>query len=338
MKIVSIVIPTFNRLESLKACLAGIQNQSYPSDRFEVIVADDGSSDGTAEFLEAHCKTSEQYRFVRCTHAGQANARNVAAKIAKGEWLAFIDDDCVPSDKWIEEASTHFDNTDISIIEGQVISEARDLKCFDRTMEVTQGGRFLTCNIFYRKSEFDRVCGFSVGFPRYREDTDLAWRVLGHQDPTNRSIFESKAEVCHRVNRFTIGGLIRQAFRLKRAYYEARLCKEHPKKYRSQFAFFRIFNPTTIISYPLLFSIVLVITASLQGASRWGVLIGAILVLYCYATTVVLYFSVHGGVSVVRMMRDAKSITQALSLWWIVLISEFFWGVCGALRFRVALF
>lgn len=337
MKIVSIIVPTFNRIQGITDCLESMRNQTYPSDLFETIVVDDGSSDGTLDFLKQYCDTHPGVRYVACEHGGPAGARNAGTKLAEGEWLAFTDDDCLPSPTWLESAAAHFDNPDISIIEGRTVAESTDLGVLDRTMDVTDGGGYVTCNIFYRKTALEQIGGFDPGFPTYREDTDLAWRLLD-SDVATRGIFEDNAIVTHRTNHYSVSGLLRQAFRLKRAYYEARLCKQHRKRYRKRFAFLGYFNPTTILTFPMVLSTALAICCGILDPSVPCLLLGLALILYAYCSTVVLYFSIHGGVRIGRMMRDLKSMIPVLCVWWLVLVAELVWGVFGALRFRVILF
>lgn len=90
---VSVIIPTFNRVELLKETVQSVRDQTFRD--FEIIVVNDGSSDGTAQWL------SEQKDLRAVTHAnsGIAASRNKGASIARGRWLAFLDHD----DLWAPE-------------------------------------------------------------------------------------------------------------------------------------------------------------------------------------------------------------------------------------------
>lgn len=86
----SVIIPTFNRLAYLKDCLASVKTQSCPP--AEIIVVDDGSSDGSVEWLRvAH----PDVRLIEQENAGPGAARNRGAAEARGEYLAFLDSDDV---------------------------------------------------------------------------------------------------------------------------------------------------------------------------------------------------------------------------------------------------
>jgi peptidoglycan/xylan/chitin deacetylase (PgdA/CDA1 family) len=88
----SIVIPTFNRADGLRTCLEALSEQTAPADSFEVVVVDDGSTDGTAAMLEA---AEFPYRLVveRQANAGAGAARNRGVGAATGRWCIFVDDD-----------------------------------------------------------------------------------------------------------------------------------------------------------------------------------------------------------------------------------------------------
>lgn len=86
---VSIVIPTFNRGALLGPTLDSALNQTRPP--LEVLVVDDGSTDGTSDWIEAHY--GERVRVLRQPNGGVARARNRGWRAAKGEWIAFLDHD-----------------------------------------------------------------------------------------------------------------------------------------------------------------------------------------------------------------------------------------------------
>jgi cellulose synthase/poly-beta-1,6-N-acetylglucosamine synthase-like glycosyltransferase len=87
----SVVIPAFNRRTLLAKTLSSARDQTFRD--FEIIVVDDGSTDGTAEWLSAEYP---DVRLYRQANKGPAAARNFGATVALGEWLAFIDSD----DRW----------------------------------------------------------------------------------------------------------------------------------------------------------------------------------------------------------------------------------------------
>ncbi len=96
---VSVVIPTHNRLEVLREVLAALEAQEgAPS--FEVVVVDDGSHDGTTEWLRSR-PGSLALRSLTQENAGPAAARNTGVAVAAGRWVAFLGDDTVPARGWL---------------------------------------------------------------------------------------------------------------------------------------------------------------------------------------------------------------------------------------------
>ncbi len=92
---ITVIIPTYNRLAFLKEALHSVLQQTHPP--LEIIIIDDASTDGTADWLKAH--PSKLIRYFRIPNSGPAIARNKAAALAKGEWLAFLDSD----DYWLPQ-------------------------------------------------------------------------------------------------------------------------------------------------------------------------------------------------------------------------------------------
>jgi glycosyltransferase involved in cell wall biosynthesis len=93
----SICIPSYNRRELLLATLRSLDDQTAPAESYDVIVADDGSSDGTVEAL-AQLRTRYRLRWFTQPNAGPAAASNAAARVAENEVLIFLDADqvCMP--------------------------------------------------------------------------------------------------------------------------------------------------------------------------------------------------------------------------------------------------
>jgi len=90
---VSIVIPTYNKLPYLRATLRSLRSLDYPQNSFEVVVVDDGSQDGTANYLSAG---RFDFRFQTVSHEtnqGRSAARNSGLRLAKGRVVVFLDDD-----------------------------------------------------------------------------------------------------------------------------------------------------------------------------------------------------------------------------------------------------
>jgi len=99
MTLVSIIIPTYNRYKQLLTCLDTLAQQTYPTDHVEVIVVDDGSTDGTEAIAEEAFPFT--LRYIRQPNQGSAAARNAGAQNAKGTLLIFLDDDMLVEPNYV---------------------------------------------------------------------------------------------------------------------------------------------------------------------------------------------------------------------------------------------
>ena len=115
---VSVVIPTFNRLEVLAEVLHALEfQQGAPA--FEVVVVDDGSSDGTSGWLRSRT-FNLPLRVLSQENRGPAAARNTGVAVAQGQWVAFLGDDTVPSPGWLaahrEAHRRHGDDIHVAVL------------------------------------------------------------------------------------------------------------------------------------------------------------------------------------------------------------------------------
>jgi glycosyltransferase involved in cell wall biosynthesis len=109
--LISVIVPTFNRVELLKETVQSVRNQTFRD--FELIVVNDGSSDGTAPWLSAQ----PDLRVVTQRNSGIAASRNMGASVARGRWLAFLDhDDLWARDKLEVQAAFVRDNPDVGLV------------------------------------------------------------------------------------------------------------------------------------------------------------------------------------------------------------------------------
>jgi len=117
----SVIIPTYNRPAQLKTCLQALAAQAYPRDRFEVLVVDDGSAEPPRE-LVASFSNSLNITLLTESHGGPSAARNAGAARARGEFLAFTDDDCAPTPEWLENIASRLANSATCLVGGHTIN------------------------------------------------------------------------------------------------------------------------------------------------------------------------------------------------------------------------
>jgi glycosyltransferase involved in cell wall biosynthesis len=93
---VSVIIPTYHDWDRLKLCMNGLKNQTYPNNRFEVIIINNDPEDNPVDI-----QLSDNYILISEPKPGSYAARNAGIVVAKGEILAFIDSDCIPKADWM---------------------------------------------------------------------------------------------------------------------------------------------------------------------------------------------------------------------------------------------
>ena len=161
--------------------------------QYEVIVTDDGRNT-TAEAMIA--ERFPWVRWVTGPQRGPAANRNNGARHARGKWLVFLDDDCIPDQKLLAAyARASREHPDVSVLEGRIYSD-RPRKRMDEEAPINETGGYLwSCNFAIKRALFVRINGFDEQFPiAAMEDVDLRERIksLGISFP-----FVSDAGVAH---------------------------------------------------------------------------------------------------------------------------------------------
>jgi GT2 family glycosyltransferase len=198
--LISVIVPTCNRndllakmLECIKPALRGTL-----AERCEVIVSDDSTKNSARAFLEA------QYPWVRCVegpHRGPAANRNCGAKKAQGQWLVFVDDDCIPEASWLPVVVQAAESGKYDVIEGKTISDDNGDDPFKHYVENLSGGLYWSCNLAISKESFDSLGGFDEDFLEAGgEDMEFAYRIgQSHL----RTVFVPEAIVVHPARSLT---------------------------------------------------------------------------------------------------------------------------------------
>lgn len=185
----SVIIPAFNAERILPACLQAVLDQTLPRDEYEVIVVDDGSSDGTGA-----AAASPGIRVVAQTHSGPAAARNLGARHAQGPILVFTDADCRPTREWLAAMLRPFDRPEVSGAKGRYrtdqpgaiarLAQAEYEEKYRRLAAQERIDFVDTYSAAYRQDVFLASGGFDTAFETAAmEDPELSFRLAeqGHK-------------------------------------------------------------------------------------------------------------------------------------------------------------
>ena len=124
-KIVSIIVPTFNRFELFLKCIESLGNQDYPKNNYEVICVHDGlKCDYNKDRIKKSAKKIKNFRFEKISHRGVAMVRNYAIRISRGDLILMIDDDCNAKNDWISSYVKYMDNQEKVIGAGGTVFSA----------------------------------------------------------------------------------------------------------------------------------------------------------------------------------------------------------------------
>src|SRR5208283_4057898 len=183
----SVIVPTYNRIELLKKTLESLFRQNFKE--YEVIVVNDGSSDGTNEYL-SRLSEGSRIKYVHHANSGLAATRQAGLQCAGGEYIAFTDDDCVVPSDWLRKIHDAFQQHHVSGIGGPTVtgnpsnpySQANDMINNYFKSAINRSGTdvpFLTGNnVAYTRESLEKVGGPDQRFRMGAEDRDLLFRIV----------------------------------------------------------------------------------------------------------------------------------------------------------------
>jgi len=187
----SVVVPTYNRLDTLEHVIPSLLDQDISRSRYEIVVADSNSNDGTAEFFEAIAPVAPNVRHIQGSYSGRAAARNAGIAAASGELVLFNDSDIIASpDLLSRHLERHAKERDIAVV-GQEV-QVRSLDEYDLKRERPELRDplhperrkrlswlyFLTGNASVKRLDLLRVGCFDESFTGYgHEDLELGYRL-----------------------------------------------------------------------------------------------------------------------------------------------------------------
>lgn len=197
----SIIVPAYNSRGTIASCLEALLHQSVPPSEYEVIVVDDGSTDGTEEIVREYDVT-----YLPQPHRGPAAARNLGVARAAGDIVLFTDADCEPAADWLAEMLHPFADPDVAGVKGTYRTRQREVvarlaQCefeerYDRLERLASTDFVDSHAAAFRVRALRKVGGYDPAFPHANnEDVDLSYRLAraGY-----RLRFNRRAVVYHR--------------------------------------------------------------------------------------------------------------------------------------------
>ena len=201
----SIIIPTYNRPMILTKTLLSLTHLSYPKGKYEVIIVDDGGSAPIGDVVAAFSK-GLNIQLLRQRNGGPGIARNSGAKRARGEYLAFINDDCRPEADWLQILDQYISLNAGAAFGGSVLngcpennpaaaSQLLNSYLYAYFNQDRQAARFFTpSNLAVPTRLFRSSGGFDSHYYLSGEDRDFLWRWTKNG---NALIYVPEARVWH---------------------------------------------------------------------------------------------------------------------------------------------
>lgn len=214
--VIAVAVSSHERPQGVRALIAALEAQTFPHDRFEVVIVDDASSpDAFATLERERARTDLDLKIVRLDHnQGPAVGRNTAWRSSSAPIVAFTDDDCTPTPTWLEEGVRAMRTTP-GVLVGATEPDPAGRHLIDplsRTMHVLEATFAPTCNVFYLRRDLEAVGGFDESFRQpVGEDTDLAWRVK--ETAGRELLFAQRALVYHDVRQRTFAQAVEETYR-----------------------------------------------------------------------------------------------------------------------------
>jgi cellulose synthase/poly-beta-1,6-N-acetylglucosamine synthase-like glycosyltransferase len=225
---ISVIVPAYNARATIESCLTALQSQTLEAEGYELIVVDDGSTDGTAALVEPF-----DVRLIRQANAGPASARNRGAEEAQGDLLLFTDADCAPAPDWIERMVKAFSDPEVVGAKGTYRTHQTALVARFVQLEYEMRYRRMrrwdhidfidTYSAAYRRHIFLINDGFEPTL-RVDEDQEFSFR-LARQG--YRMVFAPQAVVYH-THVTTLAEYWRRKFKI--GHWKALLLRWHPAR------------------------------------------------------------------------------------------------------------
>jgi len=187
----SVVIPTYNRIETLRVVLPSLLAQSLAPERYEVVIADSNSNDGTAAYLAELAAADTRVRHLPGPYTGRAMARNAGIAAARGRVVMFTDADIIAAPDLLARHLAHHARDARTAVVGMEL-QVDSVADYERLRDHPEARRplhppkrkklswlyFLTGNASVKRADLERVGRFDENFTGYgHEDLELGFRL-----------------------------------------------------------------------------------------------------------------------------------------------------------------
>ena len=159
---ISVIVPVFNDEKRIGKCIESLLNQTYPKDKFEVIIVDNNSYDKTIEIIKEYPVKLLRENKIQSSYA----ARNLGVKSSRGDILVFTDSDCVADKNWLRGGINHILKNNCDFLVGDVkffyknknsVFEILDSFVHFNQEKSALNGRVATVNVFFKKNIFEKI-------------------------------------------------------------------------------------------------------------------------------------------------------------------------------------
>lgn len=202
---ISVIVPTRERPAQLAGCLQALAGLDFEHDDYEVIVIDDGGTEPLHPWLHLYFDRLH-LTVVRQPRTGPGGARNAGARLARGDLLAFTDDDCRPAPDWLRELAAEHGRSPDRLIGGRTVNGLDDNPYATTSQTIIEvayahynrdpdDARFFAANnMAVPAALFRQIGGFDDTFRVASEDRELCdrWLHRGH-----KMSYAPRAVVCH---------------------------------------------------------------------------------------------------------------------------------------------
>jgi glycosyltransferase involved in cell wall biosynthesis len=320
--LVSVVVPTYKRPDFLDRCLGALVSQDFDPYCYEIVIADDGDDPATRAQVERwgfDTKGAPAIRYIAVSETqGPAGARNRGWRAARGEIIAFTDDDTVPRSDWLSEGWKAM-RGGATAASGRVVVPLPGGTPTDYERDIARmaDAEFVTANCFVRRQALQAIGGFDERFTSaWREDSDLQFTLLKVQGEVIKAPDAVVRHPVRPVDDWTYN--LRQH---RKVLFDALLFKKHPRLYRE-----RIRRTPPWNYYGIVVSLIAMAAALVAGAfavawiafAAWAILSGLFLAKRLDGTS-----------------RAPRHVAEMVVTSLAIPVVAVYWRLVGAFRFRV---